>query len=195
AQVHETEDLSDAARDALLVERRVLAERERDVLEDAHRVEEGPALEQHAHLAADGTELLLVEIRDVRAVHEDPAGIGVVEAVQLTQGNGLSGARASEDDEHLATLHREVHVVEHDLAAEFLRHAAELDDRGLGPGLEARDAHDGALGQAQLIPIGRVRKIFVRKKSVMSTVIEEMTTATVVARPTPSAPPEAFSPL
>jgi hypothetical protein len=38
-------------------------------------------------------------------------------------------------------------------------------------------------------------KSFVRKKSVMRTVIEATTTATVVARPTPSAPPVAERPL
>ena len=73
------------------------------------------------------------------------------------------------DPARLAAVGRTVDGVEDDLLSEGLRDGAELDD-GI--------AH----------PIGRAMKSLERKKSVIRIVIEATTTATVVARPTPSAP-------
>ncbi len=57
------------------------------------------------------------------------------------------------------------------------------------------EPHDRRLADRHWNPRCRTMKSFVRKKSDMSTAIEATTTAIVVARPTPSAPPEAFRPL
>ena len=84
----------------------------------------------------------------------------------------------------------EVDAVEDLLRPERLRDAPELDDRERAVALQvlAQDPHDEGLGDRQLSPHGRERKIFVRKKSVARTVMDATTTAIVVARPTPSAP-------
>ena len=195
SEVDEPEHLRDAGRDLLLRPGRVLAQREGDVLEDRHRVEEGAALEEHADLLAHGDELLLGKLGDLHAVHPDLAVVGLLEAVHVPERDGLARAGSAEDHEHLAAHHLEVHVVEHALLAVGLGDVLELDDRSARGVGRPDEAHDGGLAERHWNPSGRTRKSFVRKKSDMRTAIEATTTAIVVARPTPSAPPDAFRPL
>src|SRR5258706_863291 len=97
-EVDEAEHLDDARLDLCLAHLRVLAEREGDVLEDRHRVEERAALEEHSDLLAHAPHLLFREVGDVLAVHEDAPLVRVVEAVHLPERYGFPLARSAEAD-------------------------------------------------------------------------------------------------
>ena len=127
----------------------MLAQRERDVLADGERVEEGALLEQHAHLPAHRDERVLVERLEARAFHLDAALVRTQEAVQVLQEDALPAAAAAEEDERLAGRHVEVDPAQHRLVAERLRDALAAD----------RGAHV-------------TRKSFVRKKSAIRIVID-----------------------
>ena len=54
--------------------------------------------------------------RELGAVEDDAAGVGLLEAVELAQGHALAGARAAEDHQALAAQDVEVEAVEHGAA-------------------------------------------------------------------------------
>src|SRR5450759_5123637 len=195
AEVHEPEYLAHARRYLFLGPRRVLAQREGDVLEDRHRVEERTSLEEHAGLLAYGHELLLRQSRNLDAVHPDLARVRLFEPVHVPERHGLARAGPPEDHEHLSALNDEVHRVEDAARAIRFDDALEFDDgRAWGP-VGLHEPHGRFAERRHLSPSGRTMKSFVRKKSDTRTTIEETTTAIVVARPTPSAPPDAPNPL
>ena len=194
-EVHEPQHLAHAGRDLLLGPARVLAQREGDVLEDRHRVEERATLEEHADLLAHRHELLLGKPRDLHAVHPDLSRVGLLEAVHVPERDGLPGPGASQDHEDLSAPDGEVDLVEDAARAVRLENALEFDDGAPRGPVGPHEPHDRRLADRHLSPSGSTRKSFVRKKSDMRTTIDATTTAIVVARPTPSAPPDAFNPL
>ena len=98
---------------------------------------------------------------------------GLQQADQVLEQHAFPAAAAADDDDRLAFLDPEAHAVQDGVGAEALLQFADFDHR--------------------------VWKIWpsvsVRKKLEIRIVIEEYTTASVVARPTPSAPSPQDSPL
>src|ERR1017187_7625136 len=168
-QAHELKALSHPIGDLLFRLLRVPREGKRDVLAHAHRVEERAFLKRHAELASQDVALARRHRPEVLAVDLDRARIGLQEANDVLQENALADPRLSDEGERLAFLDLEIQTYEDLLFAEALRHALEPDRGGRGGGAQ--------------------NSTFVRKKSAMRIVSEPMTTAVVVDRPTPSAPP------
>ena len=74
----------------------MLAQRQRHVLEDRHRIEQRAALEQHPDARPRAEELALGEPRHVLAGHVDAAALGPREAADQAQHRGLARAAAAE---------------------------------------------------------------------------------------------------
>ena len=100
------------------VETLVLAEREGEVVEDRHRVEQRAALEEHAELAPDAEERVLGQARDVFAVDEDVPRLRADEAADQPQQRALARAAAAEDHRDAPRRERAGQVAEHRPAAE-----------------------------------------------------------------------------
>ena len=83
------EETVDDLLDLVLDELAALAQGEGDVFANAERVEEGPVLEDHGDFAADGLHLLFVVATDVFAGDVDLTGIGLEEAHDVLEGDGL----------------------------------------------------------------------------------------------------------
>jgi hypothetical protein len=109
----------------------VLAEGEGDVLGAGHRVEERGVLEDHRALHADGHHALLVLPGDLLAVQPDLALVGLEQADEVLDEHALAHAGRADDEEHLACLDVEAHVVEHRLGPEGLPDVAEGDQLSL----------------------------------------------------------------
>src|SRR5881394_2277230 len=91
----------------------------------------------------------------------------------MLEQDALAAAAAPDDDDGFALADAEVHTVQHMLRAEALLQVAGFDHVA-----------------------GRTRfRNRVRKKLLISTVMDEYTTASVVARPTPTAPSPQVMPL
>jgi len=104
----------------------VLAQREGDVVEDVHRVEQRAALEQHGDAPAGRVELGLAELREVGAVEDHASGLRLLEPVELAQGDALAAPRAAEDHQAFPLEDVEVEVVENGAVAIPLGQAADL---------------------------------------------------------------------
>ena len=102
-------------------------EGEHDVLEHGERVEEGCALENHAHLSAQHDALLLGERDKVAAVVEDVAAGGREQPHDVLDEDGLSAARLPDDEVHLAVLEGGVDVLEDFLVVERLIKMLDFD--------------------------------------------------------------------
>ena len=109
------------------------------------------------------------------------AGVGTLEPVDVAQQHAFALATSAQNHNGFALHHFEVDAAQHALVAETFFDSAQRDERA--PLMIVVVIHQIA------------RKSLVRKKSEISTLIEAATTAEVVARPTPSAPPLAVSPL
>ena len=99
-QAHQLELLAHRGADLAPALPGVLAQREGDVVEHRHRIEQRAALEEHRHPPPQRRQLLLVERVDLDAVEHDAAGVGRLEAVEQAQEHALAGARAAEDHQH-----------------------------------------------------------------------------------------------
>jgi hypothetical protein len=99
----------------------VLTQRERDVVLDRHRAEEGAVLEEDAELLADLEELFLLERRDVVVADVDVAGRGLQESDEVLEEDGLPGSGRAEDDRDLTLGDIEGDVFPDRLGAEALR--------------------------------------------------------------------------
>ena len=95
-QTHQVHLLHDDVADLGLGLLGVLAQRERDVVVEVHRAEHGAVLEQHAEQLADLVELLLGAARDVGALDDDRALVGLEQADQGLEEHGLAGAGRAE---------------------------------------------------------------------------------------------------
>ena len=154
----------------------MLLQRERHVLADRQRVEERPLLEDVAHPPAQLHQRVLAQVRDGPTQHLDLAAVGPQQTVDVLEEDGLPFARAAEDDDGLAGRDLEADAVEDLVRSERLADPSDRERAGRSVAHSARNS-------------------FVRKKSSTRTVIATPTTVSVVALPTPSAPPRAHSPL
>ena len=105
----------------------VLAQREGGVVEDVHRAEQGPVLEQQAELLAHLEELVVGHVRHRLAVHQQVAGVRVEQADDVLDQHALAGSRRAEDHRDLVVGQAEVEAVEDPRAAELLDHVDDLD--------------------------------------------------------------------
>ncbi len=117
------------------------------------------------------------------AVHLDRAGVGPQQADDVLQEHALARARAADDHQRLGRGHVEAQPVQHHLGAEGL---AEIADVDLGILIGHRYLSHRYLGHWYL---GHQNSNRVRKKSEIRIAMLATTTAAVVERPTPSAPP------
>ena len=90
--------------------------------------------EEHGDALAQREELALGERHEVDAGEGDAAGVGLLEAVELAQGDALAAPRAAEDDQALAGPDVELEAVEHALAAIALGEVADAKDGLVGGG-------------------------------------------------------------
>src|SRR5664279_6095715 len=157
-------------RDLLLRLLRVARERKGDVLAHAHRVEERAFLERHSELPPKAVAVLGRHLPQIFPVDLDGTRIGFQEPDDVFQEDALPDPRLPDEDERLAPRDGQVEPGEHGFRPEALRDLRELHGRRRVPG-------------------GAQNSTFVRKKSAMRMEREPMTTAFVVERPTPSAPP------
>ena len=100
----------------------MLAQAERHIVADRHRVEQRRILEHHAHVQADVLELALRHVADFLAIDPDFTFRRTDEANQEPQQRALSRARAADDRERLAVLDFEVHMPERPILIEALAH-------------------------------------------------------------------------
>jgi hypothetical protein len=105
----------------------VLAQREGDVVVEVHRAEHGAVLEQHAEQLADLVELALGARRDVGALDDDRAAVGLEQADEGLEEDGLAGAGRTEHHADLAGGDREGDVTPDELLAERLGEVVDLD--------------------------------------------------------------------
>src|SRR5439155_24941476 len=102
------------------------------VVEHGHALEQGDVLEGARE--AERRDAARREGRDVLALDDDPARVGVVEAADHVEHGRLAGAVGPDHREDLALLDIEAHL-RHGLdAAERLRDLADLDERAHMPG-------------------------------------------------------------
>ena len=112
-----------------IAELRVPAQRERDVLADADRIEQGGVLKQEADLAPHARQVRAFQRADLVPFDEHAAAIRPHQADDVPEGHALPGPAAAEDDEAAAARDVERDVVEDRAGAEGLRHAVEPDGR------------------------------------------------------------------
>src|ERR1019366_1425231 len=161
-----------------LVHVAVLAQRIAHIVEHGERIEQRAALEDHPDLLADIGHRVLAEVVQPLALDDHLATVGALQPVEMPQHDALALAAAAEHDQSLAFEDVEIDSLQYRLSGERLSEPAGPDE-----------AFSCVVGH-QID-----RKNLVKKKSEISTVIEAATTAEVVARPTPSAPPVADRPF
>ena len=118
AEVHAVETLLGTAHTLAVVHRREHVEREHHVLQHVERVEEGCALENHAHLAAHLHFLFLRHRHEVAPVVEHLATCRREQTHEVLHQHGLSRTALSDDKVCLAVLEDGVDVFQHFFVAE-----------------------------------------------------------------------------
>ena len=109
---HPLETLDHPPLDRLLVEVGVLAQRQRHVLPDRHRVEQRRTLEHHAELLPDLVELALLAPHDLLPVHLDRSLVGHHQPQDVLEQDALPGAARADDHDALAGAHLEIDAVQ-----------------------------------------------------------------------------------
>src|SRR5262249_33711011 len=119
--------LLDAADDFRTADPALLPERERDIVEHRHRVEERAALEDHPVALSDPVERSATEPRDLRAVDEDVAPVRMEEAEEVLEQHRLASAAAADHHHDLPGGHVEVEPAQDGLGAERLLELLDAD--------------------------------------------------------------------
>src|SRR5690349_17800052 len=120
------------------------------------------------------------------AVHVNLAGVRFQQADNQLQDRRFARARCPQEDLGMAGQQFEAHVTQDDLVVERQLHVLENDDGTVGPvgrRRRRRGFHEQGHQYSSSIRSG------VMKKSTAITATDPMTTALVVARPTPWVPP------
>ena len=104
-------------------------EPERHVLPDRQAVEQRPALEQHAELAAQPVDRVARGADDFLAVDADRAAVGDQQAEHALDQDGLARPGTADHHQRLARYEIEVDALEHLLRAEALGQPADRDLR------------------------------------------------------------------
>src|SRR5438552_3178108 len=132
----ETDQLELHARDQVhrrQIKRRVFLERQADILEQRHRTEQRTTLVHHADLGQDCTARCALRADDILAVDQDLARHRLIEPDHVLQERALAAARGTENDEHLAAIDGEIHVLEQNVAVVAGDQTLDADDRrGIG---------------------------------------------------------------
>jgi len=102
-------------------------QREGDVLEDRHRIEECPFLKRHPEFPAEAIERDLVHLADVLPVDDHMSAVGLDQTDEVLQGHALAHSRSADDHVRLSTTNVERQIVEHLLPAERLVDVLEGD--------------------------------------------------------------------
>jgi hypothetical protein len=110
-----------------------LPEGEGHVVEDRHRVEERPALEDDAIALPDAVQLAAPQARDVGAVHDHRAGIRSEQADEVLEQHRLAPAAAADHHHDLAGGDVEVDAAQYRLGAEALVEALDPDHGSTDP--------------------------------------------------------------
>src|SRR4051794_26126297 len=105
----------------------VLAQREGDVVVEVHRAEHRAVLEQDAEELADLVELLLGAGGDVDALDHHAALVGLEQADDRLEEDGLAGARGAQHHADLAGGNREGDIAPDQLLAKALGQVLDLD--------------------------------------------------------------------
>src|SRR6266542_2382274 len=150
-----------------------------DVVEDRHGIEEGSLLERHAEFLANVVALDVRECPEVFPGDVDLARVRLDQSDQVLEQHALPGAGRPHDHQRLPTGHGEREPVQNRLLAEGL---VEVWGAQAGPVLVGSAVAGPSFFHPQY-------SSFVRKKSVTRMARLPETTARVVERPTPSAPP------
>src|SRR5690606_21186719 len=107
----------------------VFDQRQRDVLLQVERGEQGAPLEQHTETPLDFRAAPGRQLQQVFAEHPHAARIGPAQADDAAQQHGLARARAAHHAENLAATDIQVEVFMHALAAEAVGQATDFDHR------------------------------------------------------------------
>src|SRR5579859_1047271 len=153
-----------------------LREAEGDVAPHRHRIEQRAALEEHPELGADALHVTRAGAHHFDTVDGHRSALWCEQAENALERHRLARARSADDRHRLAMLDRQVDPVEHGLLVEALHHIGELD-----LGLK-RSSHQP-----------NATMVMTRSENRIST--NDDTTASVVALPTPAAPPAVRHPL
>jgi hypothetical protein len=145
----------------------VLDQPHREVLLDRHRIEEGRELEDVPDLSPQFRQLVPSQLRDLLTIDLHRTVVRSEQADNVLQRNGLAGARESYERERVPFLDPQGETLQHLLGAECLVDVDELD---------------------------HWRSTTAQKASKRRISMLEITTARVVATPTPSAPPAVEKP-
>ena len=151
-----------------------LNQAEGHVFPHAQTVEEGRTLEQHAEAREIFIARRTFQPDDILAADQDLSAIGSEDADDAFQHHGFSGAGTADHHKGAALAHFKVDAVQYMLGAEMLVHRFEHDVGGL-------HAHSPNSSDVS-------RKFAARMR------MADDTTALVVARPTPCAPPLELKP-
>src|SRR5438128_96495 len=107
----------------------VLAQWEGDVVAHRHRIEEGGALEYHAHPLAEDGQLLPAHGGDVLAVHDDLAAVRLEESHDVLHQHRLAAPRPAQHHGGGALHHLEVDALQHAETSETLPQILNIDHR------------------------------------------------------------------
>src|SRR6266699_5507733 len=151
----------------------VTPEGERYILGYSHRVKQRCALKQHAELATHAQQRPFIHRHDVFAGDQHPAPVRLQQANQMLEHNAFASATAPNNYHRLPFINAKADPVQDSVRAEALGQIAHFDHRVWNTAPSERD----------------------RKKLELRIVMDEYTTASVVARPTPSAPSPQLIPL
>ena len=91
-----------------------------DILLDGRRIEQGPALENHADVLADGLAFAESEVREVGVVVAHAARVDLVEPHEALEQHGFARTALADDKVGLAGIELDGDVVEHRAAVERL---------------------------------------------------------------------------
>ena len=114
--------------DHRLGDRRVLAQREGDVVEHRQVGEQRPELEQHPHATTRGVETVAVQRGEVDAVEQHAALHRPDLPGDQAQHGRLAAAGGAHQRDHAAARHDQVHVAQDHPVAIARAHALELDE-------------------------------------------------------------------
>src|SRR5688572_10218299 len=189
AQAHGVELLGGPIANLPIRHAGVAAERKRDVLTHADRVEERRVLKEKTDLPPHPREFRAGQPADLVTADEDLSSIRHHQPDDVAERHALAGAAAAQDDEATARGHLEGHVVQHAARAERL---ADTVEPHRGPLLLRRSLHGRRHPPAAF---GKMKKIS-RTRMTLATMMptDDMTTARVDARPTPSVPDSVVNP-
>src|SRR5262249_52883169 len=132
-QPHLLELFLDPVNDLRCAEPTLLPERERDVVKDAHRVEQRPSLEDDAIALPDLVEGRAPETRDVLAIHPNGTRVRPEEPDQVPQQHRLAATAPADHHHDLAGRHVQAEPAEHTLTAERLVQVLDLDHGSTDP--------------------------------------------------------------